>query len=115
VPLRRYDELERTHQVRGDGQPYPPLVDRLANPAEIQVLQVANPAVDDLQGIVRRARTEIRLFDERHRQAAQRRVTSYTGAVDPAANDQDIEAAIRERVEVALHESLRGLPCYLCA
>jgi hypothetical protein len=70
------------------------LDERVADQAEIVVLEVAQSAVDQLAGRRRRAAGPVVLLDQRDRVAAQRGVIGDPCAVDPAADDQDVEGAL---------------------
>ena len=58
-------------------------------------LQIAQPAVNRAQMIERRAAAEVVALDQRHRQAALRRVVRDRQAVDPAADDEHVEGRCR--------------------
>ena len=80
-----------------------PLAHRLARAREVERLQVAQPAVDRAQVVERGAAAEVVALDERDRQAALRRVVGDRQAVDAAADDEHVEGAAGQAVEVADH------------
>src|SRR6185503_16844929 len=80
------------HEVRREPDHELALEQRLPHVAEVEVLQVAKSAVDELARASRRARGEVGLLDERDRVAAGGGVERDAGAGDPAADDDEIEA-----------------------
>ena len=64
---------------------------RLAHQAEPAVLEIAQPAVDQLGGGRRGAGGEIVLLDQQHAKPAPGGVARDPGAVDAAADDGEIE------------------------
>ena len=63
---------------------------RFAHQPELVVLEVAQPAVDQLGAPLRRRRGEVVLFDQQHREAAAGGVARDAGAVDAGADDEEI-------------------------
>ncbi len=87
----RHDEAERAHEVRGDPHQYLALGQGLADQPERVLLKIAQPAMHELRG-GRRGRTgEIALLGERDAQAAAGGVARDAGAVDAAADDEEID------------------------
>src|SRR5262249_58593049 len=66
-------------------------------------LQVAQPAVNRPQMVERRSAAEVVPLDERHREAALRRVIGDRQTIDAAADDEHVEGAAGELIEVASH------------
>ena len=75
------------------------LEQRLADQPEVEVLQVAQPAVDELARARRRAARVVALLHQRDRVAAARGVERDPGAGDPAADDQHVERLVGQRGE----------------
>ncbi len=67
------------------------LVERLAHEPEVELLEVAQPAVDELAGAARRAGGEVALLDQRHGEAATGRVQGGATARHAAADHEDVE------------------------
>ena len=67
------------------------LAQRLADEPEVALLEVAQPAVDELARATRRARGEVARLHERDRQAAGHRVERAAGARRAGADDDDVE------------------------
>jgi hypothetical protein len=67
------------------------LEQRLADQAELVMFEVAQPAVDQLGAGRRRGAGEVPLLAQQHRQAPPGGVAGDPGAVDAAADDQEIE------------------------
>ncbi len=67
------------------------LAQRLADQPELELFEIAQPAMDELgrgrAGMLR----EIVLLDEQHRLFAHRRVARDRRAVDAAADDEEVE------------------------
>ena len=89
---QRVQEADRLDQVRGEaGQAELALPQRLAHQPEVQLLQVAQPAVEELRRPARRARREVTGLDEGHLQPAGRGVERRPGADHAAADHDDVE------------------------
>ena len=84
-------ERQRPDQVRRQLDHQLALEQRLAHQAEVEVLQVAQAAVDELRRAAAGARGEVGLLDQRHAVAARGRVERHPGAGDPAADHQHVE------------------------
>ena len=89
----RQHEREGLDDVRRDPQHDLALGERLADEPELVVLEVPEAAVDEL-GAPRRGRgSEIVLLDQEHRQAAPGGVARDPGAVDAAADNEQVEGS----------------------
>src|SRR6185436_7571245 len=75
------------------------LEQRLAHEAKVEVLEIAKPAVDELRGAARGAGGEVGLLDEGDAVPARGGVQGHTGAGDPAADDDEVEALPLHRSE----------------
>ena len=102
-PVQRYREGQRTNRLRRDPRHRPPLADRLARAPDIQRLQIAQPPVNRAQMVERRAAAEVVPLDERDRQTSLRRVKRDRQPIDAAADDEHVEGAAGEGVEIARH------------
>ena len=89
-------------QVRRELDHQLALEQRLADQPEVEVLQVAQPAVDELRRAAAGPRGEVGLLDERHAVAARGRVERHAGAGDPAADHDDVELAPGQGLDRAL-------------
>ena len=78
-----------------------PLVQRFADQAEVEALQIAQAAVDELAGPAGRAGGEVALLDQRDREAAAGGVERDTAAGDASADDQHVEELGAEPLELA--------------
>src|SRR6185437_11284696 len=76
-----------------------PLSERLADQAEVELLEVAQTAVDELARPRRCTRAEVPRLDQADRQTARRRVERGPGAHDPAADHEHLEFACHERLK----------------
>jgi hypothetical protein len=85
-------ERQRPHEVRREPDHELALEQRLAHEPEIEILQVAKAAVDELARAARGARGVVGLLDQRHRVPARGGVEGDAGAGDPAADDDEVEA-----------------------
>ena len=88
--LMRQHKLQWLDQMRRNAEQHFTLGQRFANEAEFVVFKVAQPAVNELGRPLRRVRRKIVFFNEQHRQASTNRVTRDTGAVDTAADNENI-------------------------
>ncbi len=93
----RHDELDRPHEMRRDPQQDLALGERLGDQAELVVLEVAQAAVDQLAAARGGRGAEIALLAEEDSQAPAGRVARDAGAVDPAADDDEVVALGRGR------------------
>ena len=91
------DEGQRPDEVRREPDHELALEQRLAHEAQVEVLQVAQAAVDELARAARGAGGVVGLLDERDRVAARGRVERDAGAGDPAAHDDHVEALGAQR------------------
>ena len=95
--LEREQEGRRVDQMRGDLlDEEPPLVQGLAHELDVEVLEVAQPAVDQLAGAARGAGGEVALFDQGHRQAAAGGVEGDPAAGHAATDDEHVECLRRD-------------------
>ena len=86
-----HDHRQRAHEVRGERGVDLALEQRLADEAEVEVLQVAQAAVDELARARRGAGGVVGLLDQRDRVAARGGVERDAGAGDAAADDEHVE------------------------
>ena len=88
----RVEEAHRAHEVGAQAaEEQRALRERLAHQAEVPLLQVAEPAVDQLARAARSARREVALLDQRDREASRRRIHGAARAGDAASDDDDVE------------------------
>ena len=93
----RHDEPQRPDDVRRHPPHDLPLGERFADEPELVVLEIAQPAVQQLRrGRGRRAR-EVALFAEIDRQAAPGCVARDAAAVDASADDRDVVGVSHRR------------------
>ena len=96
----RDQHLPRAGQVRRQLAQRVALGRRLANQADVALLQVAQAAVHELGGAAAGAAGEVAALDQPDRQPAQRRVARHPGTGDPAADDQHVEGLVGQAPEV---------------
>ena len=95
----RDEERQQPHEVRGVAAQPLALAQGLVDEPDVAVLEVAQPAVDELRALRRRAAGEVVALDERGAQAAARGVEGHAGAGDAAADDEDVERRAAEGLE----------------
>ena len=88
--LVRQHEQQRLDDVRRGAQQHLALRQRFADEPEFVVLEVAQPAVDQLRAPRRRVRGEIVLLDQQNRESAPGGVARDARAVDAAADDEQV-------------------------
>ena len=71
--------------------------------ATSSVLEVADPAVNDLEALGRGAAAEIAALDQHGAQAAQRRIPERGRPESAAADDGEVVLAFREKARIACH------------
>ena len=104
----REHEAHRPDDVRGVAQEHRALAQGLAHEAEVAVLQVAQPAVDQLGAGRGGVRGQIILFAQQHVEAAPRRVSRDAGTVDAAADDEQVDRARRRTPHRHLNTAIDG-------
>jgi hypothetical protein len=104
--VERQREAKRDDGMRRDAGEGAPLAHRFACASDVQVLQVAESAVNGAQVVEGTAAAEIIALDERHRGAALRGVVRDRQAVDAAADDEHVERALGEPVRISKHVGL---------
>src|SRR5690606_35072174 len=90
-----YDR-ERLHEVRSGPEPHAPFHDGFPGTAQVEMLEIPQPAVHDAQAVLGRAAAEIATIDERRAQPAAHRFQRYARAGDATAHDQHVELRIRQ-------------------
>ncbi len=90
------DEVRR--QALGEQAP---LVQRFAHQAEVEALQVAEAAVDELARAARGAGGEVALLDQRHGETAAGGVERHATTGDASTDDQYVEELGAEPFELA--------------
>ena len=106
--LDRQHETHRPDQMRRHPQHDLALGQRLAHQPEPAVLEIAQPAMDQLGGGGRRAGGEIVLLDQEDAQPPAGRIARDAGAVDASAHDGKIE--IRHAGPAPGPVAARGFP-----
>ena len=101
--VERDDEAQRPNEVRRVLQQAPPLVQRLIDEPEIAMLEIAQTAMDQLRRFTAGAGSEVALVDQGDAKAAQDGVERHAGAGDAAAQDEQVEGSIRQRLGLPLH------------
>ena len=86
-----HDEGQRGDQVRREGDHELALQQRLADQPQVEVLQVAQAAVNQLGGAAGGARGEVGTLGQRHAVAAAGGVEGHAGPRDPTADHHDVE------------------------
>ena len=96
---QRIEERNRLDQVRGQpGRHQLPLAQRLAHQAELELLQIAQAAVEQLGRPARGSGGEVARLDQSHGQPTGGRVERRTGAGDAAADHDDVERFVGQPV-----------------
>ena len=99
----RQHEAKRPDQVGSVAQQPAALVQRFVDQVKFAVFEVAQAAVDQLRRHAAGAAGEVALVDQADAQAAQRRVQRHAGASNAAAEDEEVQYAIRQYVDIAVH------------
>ncbi len=85
------DEGQWFDEMGRDEQEFLTLAQALSDKPDLEVLQVAQSAVDEPRGPTRGTTRDVRLLDEQHTKAAHRRISRDSGAIDTCADDRQIE------------------------
>src|SRR5918998_5782912 len=94
--------------MRGERHEQRALEQSLAHQAQVEVLEVAQTAVDQLRGAARGARREVSLLEKGDAVAARGGVERHARAGDPTADDDQVEGLAFEcgqRVRAWDHEA----------
>ena len=94
---RRHEERQRLHEMRREPHHQLALDQRLAHEPEVEVLQVAQPAVDHLRRAARGPARPVVALHERDREPARRGVQRDPGAGDAAADHDQVEGLALQR------------------
>ncbi len=92
----RHDQRQRMHEVRRERDHQLALQQRLAHERQIEVLQVAQPAVHQLAGAAGGPGGVVGALDQRHAVTARGGVERHPGAGDAPADDHEIELVLGE-------------------
>ena len=97
--LERVDERHRLDQVRTQpGQHQLALPEGLAHQGEVQLLEVAQPPVEELGAARGRARGVVTLLDQQHAEATGGGVQRHARAGHTAADHQHVDGLVAQRV-----------------
>ena len=91
VRLVRQHERQRLDDVRRLAQQHLALGERFVDQPEFVVLEITQPAVDQLRAPLRGRRRDVALLDHEHLEAAPGRIARDAGTVDAGTDDQEIE------------------------
>lgn len=113
---QREQKRQRLDQMRCQrGQRQFTFIERLTHQPELQLLEVAQPAVEHLRGAARRAGGQVPRLDQRHLEPTGGSIQSASGAHYSAADHHDVELLGSESLpgDRALCRSQRrgGPPC----
>ena len=106
--IHRPGELQRPHEMRRSLEQDPALAARFEHQMKKSVFEIPHAAVHEPRRPARRAAREIVALDERDRKSPQRGVARNSRAVDPAADDEDIETLAREPLARLVSPRERG-------
>ena len=111
--LERQQEGHRRHEMRRQHvEQQPALLQRLAHQPEVALLEVAEPAVDELRRARRGPRGEVARLDQRDVQAARGRIERGARAGGAAADHHYVEHLVRqprERRAALIRSELAGV------
>src|SRR5262249_40915024 len=102
-------------QVGGEPDHQLPLQERLADEAEVEVLQVAQPAVDHLRGAAGGADGVVAALQQRHRVAARGGVEGDAGAGEAAPDHDHLEPLPGDRLDCRLAGEHYTTTMFACA
>src|SRR5512132_1029898 len=95
-PGERVEEWYRLGEVRSQlVQGQRALLEGFEDQGEVELLQIAEPAVEELAGPARGARGEVAGFDQADAQAAGDRIQCAAAARDAGADHEDVEVFAR--------------------
>ena len=109
LPVDRHQERQRPHEVGRQPAQRLALAERFAHQREVEQLEIAQAAVDQLRRLGRRGRREVALLDQRRRHAAQGEIARDPGAGHAAADDDHVVLGILERPGTIVHRITHSL------
>jgi hypothetical protein len=86
--------------VRGDAQQDATLAARLEDEVQVAVLEIPDAAMHETRRPARGAAREVAAFDERDIEATARGITGDARARNAPADDQHVEAALAEALDL---------------
>ena len=102
IPVEREQERQPADEVRRNGlEQRAALAMSLAHELDVAEAEIAKPTVDQLRRRARSRSAEVAAVDERDRKPGPRCLVRDPRADDPAADDEQVEPAPDERVEVS--------------
>ena len=119
TPIRREEEGLRADEMRRRPDQDLPLAQRLEDQAEVEVLEVAEAAVDELRRSTAGSAGVVALLDEADVQAAEGHIASDRGSCDAAAHHEHVKGVGGQALEVSTAllraegnglQGLQGLP-----
>ena len=93
----REDQAQRPYDVRRRAQQDLALLQRLADPPELVLFEIAQPAVDQLARCRGGVVGEVVLLAQHHLKATPGGVTGDAGAVDPTSDEEEVDDGARPR------------------
>src|SRR5262249_21815180 len=107
LAIDRHQERQGLDQMGREPAERLALAERFPDEGEVEQLQVAQAAVDELRGFRGGAGAEVALVEKRDRDAAQREVARRPRAGDAASDDDDVVLGIGQRCR-ARHGSINS-------
>ena len=98
---------QRVREMWRGAQQGPPVAARLADASEVHVLQIADAAVDHLEGMRRGGTAEVAALHKGHGQAPKRRVPGNVEAEDPSADHRQVVSCLDQVWKSSIHPSPR--------
>ncbi len=108
VAGRGQHEAHRFHDIARDTQPFAAFANRLPHALVIELLQVAQPAVERAKTVAGGGVAEVIGLDERYAQAAPRRFPRRAHAVDAPSDHDDVVLDARHAFQVPVHTAACG-------
>ena len=110
VAVEREEERLEADEVGGEAEQPASLGQRLADEADPELLEIAQPAVDEPRRPARRPGRDVVSLDQGGPEAAARGVERGPAAGDPAADDEHVPALVGEAGEVGRRRPRREPP-----
>ncbi len=96
MSIKRDKNRQGSYKVGGDSEERAPFTDRFTHSFQVGVLQIPQPAVDDLVIVGRCSVGKVALIHQGHSEAPERCFPGHTGPINPPADNYEIKFLSRK-------------------
>ena len=99
--IHGHEKRLRRHQVRSQMEERGALAQRFAHQMNLQLLEIAKAAMNQLRVLAAGSGSEMALLDQRYAYSAHREIAGDARAIDAATQNENVEPLTAEAVQVA--------------